>query len=224
MNPFQQMPLALKPPRRPSFENFVVGENEAAVATLQNAPTVPGWTVLVGQQGCGKSHLATALFNHALAAGHAATFVSLSDASRWPLLDDMASAVLVLDDVDALATDRSGEMRLFNALNRWHADQSTVVMTTRSLSAFVLPDLCSRLGQATRLTIKPLDEVGLEAMAHQLVADQDMQLSAEVARYLILRMPRNADVLTRTMNALMTQALSERRVITKPMVRALLDH
>jgi chromosomal replication initiation ATPase DnaA len=36
-------------------------------------------------------------------------------------------------------------------------------------------------------------------------------------------MPRNAHALTQAVNALMAQALSERREITKPMVKALLD-
>ncbi|MDR9389213.1 MAG: DnaA/Hda family protein [Wenzhouxiangella sp.] len=223
MNSFQQMPLALKPPRRPSFDNFVVGDNAAVVSTLQGAPAVSGWTLLAGSTGSGKSHLLTALFNQALASGHEATFVSLSDATRWPLLDDTTAGVVVLDDVDAVAGNNAGEMRLFNALNRWHAEQSSVVMTACGVSAFVLPDLRSRLSQATRLSLKPLEEAGLEAMAQQLVADQDMRLSPDVAQYLVTRMPRNAHALTQAVNALMAQALSERREITKPMVKALLD-
>ena len=223
MTSFQQMPLVLKPPRKPSFKNFVVGGNGAVVSTLQSAPQAPGWTVVLGPKGCGKSHLATALFNQASADGPEAAFVSLSDPTRWPLLENAKAAVWVLDDIDALAGDHGGEMLLFNALNRWHADQSTVVMTAHAFSAFVLPDLVSRLAQATRLLVKPLDEVGFEAMAQQLVADQDMQLSSEVAHYLVTRMPRNGHALTQTVHALMAQALAERRVITKPMVKALLD-
>lgn len=223
MTKMQQMPLALKPPRRPSFENFLVGDNDSLVNTLRFGLEASGWYLLIGPDGSGRSHLLSAVFQSELQLGKASVYVPLSEASRWQLLDEVVASSVIIDDIDALAGDSSGEMRLFNALNRWRSDRTLVLMSARSLTDFRLPDLCSRLGQSTRLTLKPLDDSGLEALAMRLASDQEMALTAEAARYLVSRTTRNAGAVTDVINQVMSLALSERRSITVPLIRAVLQ-
>lgn len=222
MTKMQQMPLALKPPRRPSFENFIVGDNETLVNTLRIGLEASDWYLLIGPDGSGRSHLLSAVFQSELQLGKASVYVPLSEPSRWQLLDAVTASSVVIDDIDALAGDSAGEMRLFNALNRWRSDRTLVLMSASSLTDFRLPDLCSRLGQSTRLTLKPLDDSDLETLAVRLAQDQEMGLTAEVAKYLVSRTTRNARAVTDVMNQVMTLALSERRSITVPLIRTVL--
>lgn len=223
MSHMQQMPLALKPPRRLSFENYIGGENQGIIETLNTGLEVGDWYLLVGPHGSGRSHLMSAVFQHLSEQGQASAYVPLSDAARWPLLDQINESFVVIDDVDALAADPAGEMYLFNALNRWRIEKATVVMSAASLTDFVLPDLCSRLGQATRLTLKPLQDVDFETLVMRLARDQEIDMPPEVAKYLVSRVRRNAGDVTRLVNQVLLQALSERRSITIPMVRSLLQ-
>lgn len=224
MSDMQQMPLVLKPPRRLIFDNYIAGENQGVIETLKSGLVVGDWYLLTGPRGSGRSHLMSALFQHLCDQGQASAYIPLADASDWPLLDDAAAAYVMVDDIDALAAETAGEMHLFNALNRWRIEKTTVVMSAAGLTDFVLPDLCSRLSQATRLTIKPLQDADLEALALRLVNDQEMNMPTDVAKYLVSRVRRNAGDVTRWVNQLLLKSLSERRPITIPMVRSLLQH
>lgn len=222
MTEMRQMPLSLKPPRRPSFDNFIVGQNQSVVATLQHG-LIPGeWYLLMGPTGSGSSHLLAACFQSLVQQEEDVAYLRLSDLKHWALLDSLTSPWIVIDDVDHLAGNDDGERSLFNALNRWRLARSTVIMSAVSLAGIELPDLGSRLGQSTRLTLKPLDESDLKTLVCRLAQDQDMQMPEEVANYLVSRTKRNASELSELMTQLMQQALSERRAITIPMVRALL--
>lgn len=223
MSDMQQMPLALKPPRRLIFDNYIAGENQSVIETLKTGLEAGDWYLLTGPHGSGRTHLMSALFQHLCDQGQASAYVPLSDANDWPLLDEVTEATVVIDDVDALAADPVGEMHLFNALNRWRIEKTTVVMSAAGLSEFALPDLCSRLGQATRLKLKALQDEDFEALVLRLVNDQEMDMPADVAKYLVSRVRRNAGDVTRLVNQLLLKSMSERRAITIPMVRSLLQ-
>jgi len=223
MSDMHQMPLVLKPPRRLIFDNYIAGENQGVIETLKTGLMTGDWYLLTGPHGSGRTHLMSALFQHLCDQGQMSAYIPLSDASDWPLLDEVSAAYVMVDDIDALAAEPAGEMHLFNALNRWRMEKTTVVMSATGLKEFVLPDLCSRLGQATRLTLKTLQDQDFEALVLRLVSDQEMSMPADVAKYLVSRVRRNAGDVTRLVNQLLLKSLSERRAITIPMVRSVLQ-
>lgn len=223
MSDMQQMPLVLKPPRRLIFDNYIAGENQSVIETLKTGLEIGDWYLLTGPHGSGRTHLMSALFQYLCDQSHASAYIPLSDATDWPLLDEVTAAYVIVDDIDAVAAHPDGEMHLFNALNRWRIDKTTVVMSAAGLTEFVLPDLCSRLGQATRLTLKTLQDEDFEALVLRLVNDQEMNMPADVAKYLVSRVRRNAGDVTHLVNQLLLKSLSERRPITIPMVRSLLQ-
>jgi DnaA-homolog protein len=217
-----QMPLALKPPRRPRFDNFVAGDNGALVATLKNGLEPGQWYFLVGPSGSGRSHLLSAVLAEQARQGGFAQFIALSDRRQWALLDQAAADWIVVDDVDRLAGAGEGELALFNALNRWRAERAGVVMSGRGRGRFELPDLRSRLGQATRLTLSPLEERDLAELIARLAEEHEVPLGRGVVDYLLSRTTRNAGQLARMVNQLADRALSERRTLSIPLVRELL--
>ena len=214
----QQIPLALRPPRRPGFDNFIAGPNTAVVETLARGLEPEHWYFLGGPPGSGRTHLLAASFAARHQAGDAVSFVTLSVAANQALLDHAGGDWVMVDDIDVLAGDRDGEIRLFNALNRWRAERTGVIMSGAGRDRFELPDLRSRLGQATRLTIKPLEEPDLRQLIERLARDHEVALGRGAADYLISRAPRNPAAIARLMEQLATRALSERRTVSVPLV------
>jgi DnaA-homolog protein len=219
----RQIPLALKPPRRPGFDNFIAGPNRAVVETLATGLDDGGWYFLGGPPGSGRTHLLSATFTCRLCEGASASFIALGIRANRALLEQTGGEWVVIDDVDRLAGDRDGEMLLFNALNRWRADRTGVVMSGLGREAFELPDLRSRLGQAVRLTIKALEEEDLRHLIVRLANDHEVVLGRGAVDYLLSRSQRNPASIARLMDQLATRALSEKRTISVPLAREILE-
>ncbi len=214
-----QIPLALKPPRRPGFDNFVAGPNAAVVDTLSAGLESGQWYFLAGPAGSGRSHLLSAAFAGLVRRGLDAKFMALGARSHWPLLDQTDGEFVLLDDIDVLAGDKEGERLLFNALNRWREQRAAVVMSGAGRSGFELPDLVSRLGQAVRLTLKPLDQADLLILVRRLGTEHEVVLGRGAADYLVSRGPRSPAGLARLFEQLVARALSERRTLSVPLIR-----
>ncbi len=218
-----QIPLALKPPRRPGFDNFVAGPNQAVVDTLAGGLERGQWYFLAGPAGSGRSHLMSASFSALMRRGREARFMALGTPANWPLLAATDGDFLLLDDIDALAGEADGERALFNALNRWRARRSTVLMSGVGRSGFQLPDLVSRLGQAVRLTLKPLDDSDLLSLIRRLAREHEVVLGRGAAEYLLTRSPRSPAALAGLFEQLVARALSERRTLSMPLIREVLQ-
>jgi len=218
-----QIPLALKAPRRPRFDNFIVGPNQSVVATLSQGVESGGWYFVAGAAGSGRSHLVSAFFADRCRRGDQAHYIALGKPHQRMLLDHADGDWVVIDDVDGLAGDEKGERALFNALNRWRAERTGVVMSGTGHEGFSLPDLRSRLGQATRLTLKPLEESELAELIQRLAAEQEVLLGRGVVDYILSRAPRNAGRICELVVAGAQRALTERRTLSVPLVREVLD-
>ncbi len=214
-----QIPLALKPPRRPGFDNFVAGPNRSVVDSLSGGLEAGQWYFLAGPPGSGRTHLLSASFSSLVRQNLDAKFMALAAPAHWPLLDQTDGNFVVLDDIDALAGDAAGERLLFNALNRWRDRRTGVLMSGAGRSGFELPDLISRLGQAVRLTIKPLGQADLLSLVRCLVAENEVVLGRGAADYLVTRGPRSPGGLARLLEQLVARALSERRALSVPLIR-----
>lgn len=218
-----QIPLALKPPRRPMFSNFIAGPNASLIDTLTSGLEPGQWYFLAGPPGSGRTHLLSATFADLMRSGIDVKFIALTAQTHWALLDQTDGDFVLIDDVDAVAGDSDGERSLFNALNRWRERRTGVVMSGAGRSGFVLPDLASRLGQVVRLTIKPLDEAHFRSLLARLSAEHEVALGRGAADYLITRGPRNPADLVRLFEQLVLRALSEQRTLSIPLIRAYLN-
>ncbi len=217
-----QIPLALHPPRRPTFENFIAGPNQAAVDTLGSGLESGSWYFLTGPQGSGRSHLLAATQARLTGEGQIVQFAALVTAAGPALLDSLTGDWVLLDDVDALAGKGSAEQALFNALNRWRDERTGVIMTGAGRAGIKLPDLRSRLGQATRLTLHALDETDLAALIRQVACEHEVALGRGVVDFLVTRLPRNPGTVASAIQLLAVRALSERRTLSVPLARKVL--
>ncbi|MGY6629975.1 MAG: HdaA/DnaA family protein [Wenzhouxiangella sp.] len=215
----QQIPLALKPPRRPGFDNFVAGDNRAVVETLRNGLETGHWYFLSGPSGSGRSHLLSACLSAFTARGIEVAYAGMIAPANRRLLETLSARWVIVDDIDAMAGQPDDEMRLFNALNRWRAEHVGVLMSGCSRQGFELPDLKSRLGQAAALRLSPLDEDALVELVRRLAREHEVILGRGAAEYLVSRSLRQPASLAYRMERLAARALNERRTLSVPLVR-----
>lgn len=214
-----QLPLALAPPRRPRFSNFVAGGNAVVVRTLRDGLQPGQWVRVSGPAGSGRSHLALATVARLVEQSLRTVFVPGRSPAAPALLDAAGGDWVVIDDYDGLAGDDEGERALFNALNRWRAERTGVVMFGGDRSSIRLPDLHSRLGHAVHLVLKPLDDPALETLLRQLIEDYGVVAGRGLVDYLMRHGPRGAAPMALLMERMSQRALAERRVLSIPLAR-----
>lgn len=158
------------------FETFnprVPGMQEAFRASLEFAKSPDGWLLLIGPNGCGKTHLAAAIANECLEAGAVVLFATVPD-----LLDHLRAAfapdahevydqlfarmreaeVLVLDDLGTQQSSPWANEKLFQLLNyRYNSGFPTVITANpRGLQA-TDERIRSRLGDVALVRSLNLD-------------------------------------------------------------------
>jgi chromosomal replication initiation ATPase DnaA len=189
------LPLGYRP--RLGLDDFCVSaSNEHAFQWLAAPADWPmPRTLLVGPKASGKTHLA-AVF-----------------ASR--------QAATIIDDADDVA---DGEP-LFHAWNAASRDCPLLLTASRLPRAWAhrLPDLASRLAATPLVRIDDPDDALIGAVLAKRFADRGLRVGSDVIAYLVMRIERSFDAMAATVAALDTLALAERREITVPLARQVLD-
>jgi DnaA family protein len=224
-----QLPLALRWPAQQRFETFVVGDNAAAIALLQQASVDhESWIFASGPAGSGKTHL---LIAACAASGHSRNAQYLSLAK---LPEDRGAAIrafggsdlLALDDIDAIAGDRDAEHALFDLYNRCKVEKSTLLFGAGKLPAQIgmaLPDLVSRLSACTQAMLKPLDDAARREAVRQRAQARGLMLDDTVLNWLFAHTQRDLGSLSALIERLDRESLAAKRRISVPFLRQLLD-
>ena len=159
-----------------SFRNFntrVVGVQEAFRCAYEFAQDPNGWLILIGPNGCGKTHLAAAIANKSLEDGALvlfttvidlldhlrATFVPTSNEVYDQLFSRMREAeVLVLDDLGAQQSSPWANEKLFQLLNYRYNSRFPTVITANSRGLQGIDErIRSRLTDASLVTTVIMD-------------------------------------------------------------------
>lgn len=219
-----QLPLALAPPRRQRFANFVGDGNRPLLATLRHCVGDGEWYLLAGPAGSGKTHIALALEHEWGEKDLSVRYLPAASERVADLLDPPGGEgqppdCAIVDGIDALAGQAGAERALFNALNRWRAARVTVLLTGRGPFEFELPDLGSRIGQAARLTLKPLLDAELGRLLEQLFDDLHLTPGRGLSEYLLRHGPRAPAELVVLFRRLARRAQAERRPASIRMAR-----
>lgn len=212
------------------LSDYEPGSNASLVERLTAITSgEPGHVYLQGGEGTGKTHLLLAMCRLAQDLGDGAVYAPLKDmvAGAPSALDSLAQRRLVcVDDIDAVSGNPSWCVALFNL---WNACESTGAVFLGACRVPVhsldtgLDDLDSRLRASLQLRLTPLEDADREGAMRRLAARRGVDLPAEVARYLLHRMPRDMHSLADTVAALDKHSLARRRRITVPLAREWLD-
>ncbi len=231
----EQLALNLRLRDASSFENYFVARNREAVERLQhavlslsNAPQAPAsWLYLWGEPGTGKTHLLEAACRTAQEQGHAPLYVPLADKADFTtaLLEDVEQVPLVcMDDVDAIAGDATWEAALFALYEHLRAHGGMLVLAARISPAAIgikLADLATRLAAGLVYQLQPLSDAEKIAALRLRAQRRGLEMTEEVANYLLTRFPRDMHSLFALLDKLDTATLAAQRRLTIPFLRGL---
>lgn len=214
--------LAFDLGHRPALgrDDFLVAPcNAEAVAWLERWPHWPSHAVaLFGAAGCGKTHLLAAFAHgHGGVVNFDAAALDAEAVLRMEL-----PAVVMVDNLDSL-TD---EAALFHLWNRTKEAGRALLLAGRNAPArlaVALPDLRSRLSAIPALGIGAPDDGLLAALLVKHFADRQLRVGEDVVSYILGRIERSFAAIGQVVEALDHASLKDRRAITVPLARAVLE-
>jgi len=235
--PRQQLALNLKLRDASSFANFFAGRNREAFERIQAALRDPeasrapsAWLYLWGECGTGKTHLLEAACRTAQEAGLAPLYIPLKEKSSLTpaMFEDAEQASLVcVDDLDAIRGDIPWERALFALYERLRAQGGLLIVAARVSPAglgLMLPDLATRLAAGLVYQLQPLSDEERIAALRLRAERRGLDLSEDVARYVLTRYPRDTHALFALLDRIDLASLAAQRRITIPFVANLEDH
>ncbi len=194
----KQLLLDIKPAATASLDNFIVGRNAEALASLKQAIAggQPRFIYFWGEKGSGKSHLLSAC---------------------------KAISMRVADDVHLL--DNEAQIELFNTYNQLKAAGEALI--TAGLHAptqmGLRDDLATRLAWGLVYQLHPLNDDEKTSALKQHAFERGMKLSDEVTNYCLRYLRRDLPTLMATLDALDEWSLTEKKPVTVPMLKKLLQ-
>ena len=201
----KQLLLDIQPPSPPTLENFICSHNAEALHSLKMALTgdqTARFIYLWGTTGSGKSHLLQAC-NH-MASKHDLPLSTVDDVH---LLDDKA------------------QIELFNYFNALRASGGFLICSGNAAPSQMglRDDLATRLAWGLVYQLYPLsDEEKAQALKQHATA-RGMRLPDEVVDYCLRYLRRDLPTLMAILDALDLWSLTEKKPVTVPMLKKLLE-
>lgn len=212
-------------PQREAVERL----RDAVDQVLLPADVLPAPLFVAGEAGSGKSHLLQAACCHAQEQGAMAVYLPLEADLDMPeeALDGLVEAtVLCVDDIHAIAGDSDWERRLFSLFERQRAEGGLFIAAGRAVPAqlgLAMPELRTRLAGGLVFTLRGLDDDGLRQALRERARNRGLDMSDEVAAYLLSRVTRNPPQLFALLDDLDRAALAAQRRLTVPFVGQVLE-
>jgi chromosomal replication initiation ATPase DnaA len=215
----RQLALALGHAESFAREDFLSGpSNAAALAMIERWPDWPAQgMVLLGPEGCGKSHLAAIW---AQAAG--ARFLAARALSAEALPGALATGALVVEDIAPAAID---ERALFHLLNLAREERAFVLFTARTAPPgwpIGLRDLASRLKALPVVTLGAPDDALLRAVLVKLFGDRQLAVDESLVGYLAKRIERSVAAARAIVAELDREAMRQKRPLSRPLAAEVL--
>jgi len=240
----RQIALDLGHTPKPTLDNFIATGNENLIAVLkdiqrswqqaQNNQTASNadskMIHLWGASGSGRTHLLSALQLQASELGINAFLLNHeSSMDEWRACADVliennqAPGLLCVDDIDHLSEFAQGALfRLHNLIRE--ASQQYLITTSLAAASNlqIREDLKTRLVWGLVFQMHALsDSEKLQAL-EQAAAERGLQISSEVAPWLLKHFHRDMPSLMSLLEALDQYSLETKRAITLPLLKEML--
>lgn len=233
-SPPRQLSLGVSLSDDATFENFYLpaaGHNVEALAGLRQQldTDLQPFVYLWGASGCGLSHLLQAACHQAQAHGLTFQYLPLAELAQvapeelfvgLEVLDFIA-----LDDLQAIAGNPVWEEALFNFFNlSRETGKRLLIAATASPRELPLKleDLRSRLQWGLTFQLYGLTDDDKQRALQARARARGLELSDEVAHYLLQRLPRDTHQLFHQLHFLDQASLAEQRKLTIPFVKKIL--
>jgi DnaA family protein len=243
----RQIALDLGHTPKPTLDNFIATGNENLIAVLKDiqsrwqnstdksaltaALTVDSKMIhLWGASGSGRTHLLSALQLQASELGIHAFFLNHdSSMDEWRTCADVliennqAPGLLCVDDIDHLSEFAQGALFRLHNLIREASHQHLITTSLASSSNLeIREDLKTRLVWGLVFQMHALsDSEKLQAL-QQAATERGLQISNEVAPWLLKHFHRDMPSLMSLLEALDNYSLETKRAITLPLLKEML--
>ena len=226
----QQLTLPVHLADETTFTNFFSSQNNEVVALLKShiQTAQQAFFYLWGNQGVGKSHLLQASALYARELHRTSTYLSLAERALEPTvlegLDDLS--LVCIDDVENVLGVALWEEGLFNFYNAIRDKKHSLIVTAtkppRQLSCH-LPDLKSRFSWGMVYHVQPLTDAEKFTALQLRATQRGITLSEEVSRFLLQRCARDMTSLYQILEKLDQASLRDKRALSIPFVKSVLD-
>ena len=201
----RQLLLDIQPLAPATLDNFIAGGNEEALHSLKMAidgANEARFIYLWGTPGSGKSHLL-----------HACN--DLAHERNLPLS--------VVDDVNTL--DEEAQIELFNYFNQLRASGGILITSGNAAPTQMglRDDLATRLAWGLVYQLHPLTDEEKAKALRTHAKERGMKLPDEVVDYCLRYLRRDLPTLMAVLNALDEWSLTEKKPVTVPMLKKLLQ-
>lgn len=217
-----QLLLNLKLDWIPTLENYVGGSNLELISRLRGLAerSCTDAIYLWGSEGCGKSHLSTAVANLASKQRPVLSFSGLGTPAE---ITATPASLVLIDDVQDLSADAQiGLFRLFNS-SRSLGLSLLLTGPCPPLQLALREDLRTRIGQRLIYEIQSLSDDEKKAALHRHALLRGMRLDDSVVDYLLRHGRRDLPSLMAMLDTLDRASLEQKRQATVPLLRELLQ-
>lgn len=221
-----QLPLALELREGHDLDNFHVGPNGLALASVAAVAEGHERQVFVWSgTGQGRSHLLEGAVRRAQRQDRDACLLPASE--LLPLVPEVLEsmeqfALLAVDDVDRFAGHPVWEEALFHLYNRVMARGGSLLFSAAAAPGALgwrLPDLATRLAAGPVFRLQPQEEDDLAALLAARAGERGLKINLDVARYMVMRSERSPAALMARLSELDRIALARQRALTIPFLK-----
>lgn len=228
-----QTSLDLKIDDKGLLDLFIKDKNELLVESLKQACTNRPHELfyIYGQEGCGKTHLLTALYRNCDNKINDIFYIDLKlvkSVSHMLLFSTNPYKINILDNIDAIAQDDNWELALFAFFNRWSdTKEGTLICSANNAPSqinFNKKDLNTRFSQGICFHMENLDEKGCIRAIQLRAKKRGFVLNDNVCSFLIKNLNRHMPTLIQALDKLDKLSLNEKHNITIPFIKKYLNN
>ena len=227
----KQLPLNVGFREDAVFEDYLPANNALAIGTLRHALAKldDHLIYLWGARGVGVSHILQAAVHDLQLQGLEVVYLPISECLEYGAdalegLDEMDA--VAFDDIDLVANDADWQEGLFHFYNRMR-DSGKLILVGAACSPLHLPlslaDLKSRLSSGLTLQLLPMSDEERVDWVVWKGRRRGLTIERDVAEFLINRHNQNMKELVSTFDKLDAASLAEKRKITIPFLKQVLQ-
>ncbi len=226
----KQLALAIQLNDEATLHNFNWHNNHLLHQQLSAMLAMKGENILYlwGPNGSGKSHILQGCCQ-AISTTQTATYLPLSLLKEWgpESIEGIEEQTLIcIDDIDAIAADKSWEEALFHLYNKIKDNERSMLIISGITPPHIVPiqlaDLRSRLGWGLVIALNELNDEEKINTLRSVALHRGFELPHNVGQFLINRYSRNMHDLLQLLDTLDNASLQAQRKITIPFVKNIL--
>lgn len=188
-------------------DNFVISScNYEAYRAISSTTWYNNRMMIIGERGCGKTHLATIW-----ARQNNASFVDRNFAFD-------SNSNLVFEDIEEFRGE-NGEEFLFHLINYCQSNNLKLLLTAQKLPRFKLKDLKSRVQATQYFLISWPDSELIKFIILKQFSDRQLEVPFSVIEYASRFLPRDFESIKRFISKIDELSLRKKRDITMPLIK-----